>query len=62
MELFERTTAPDERPYLGDVPFLLYVARLRDGGVPLLTERDGAFELDGGRPGRARGAKKTTSV
>ena len=44
-ELFERTTAPDERPYLGDAPFLLYVGRLRDGRVPLLTERDGAFEL-----------------
>lgn len=44
-ELFERTTAPDERPYLGDAPFLLYVGRLRDGRAPLLTERDGAFEL-----------------
>ncbi len=27
-ELFERTTASDERPYLGDAPFLLYVGRL----------------------------------
>ena len=44
-ELFERATAPEERPYLGDVPFLLYVGRLRDGGVPLLAERDGASEL-----------------
>jgi hypothetical protein len=43
-ELFERTTAPEERPYLADVPFLLYVERLRDGRVPLLAERDGAFE------------------
>ncbi len=49
-ELFERTTAPEERPYLGDVSFLLYLERLRDGRVPLLAERDGAFELtDAGR-------------
>jgi hypothetical protein len=44
-ELFERTTAPEERPYLADVPFLLHLGRPRDGRVPLLEERDGAFQL-----------------
>jgi hypothetical protein len=45
MQLFVETTAPDERPYLGDSVFLLYLERLAGGRVPLLTEPGTAFAL-----------------
>lgn len=45
MQLFVETTAPEERPYLGDTVFLLYLERLARGRVPLVTETDRAFEL-----------------
>jgi hypothetical protein len=44
-DLFEETTAPDDRPYLADLPFLLYVNRLASGRAPLLAEWGGRFEL-----------------
>jgi hypothetical protein len=55
MQLFVETTA-DERPYLGDTAFLLYLERLAGGRVPLLTEREASRRTRGPYRLHARGS------